>query len=96
MQLTPGTGKYEGATGAFVGGAYRDGKLTRMCKVSGMSDRLRIDTWQRPDKYIGRVFEAEGAQLFESGALRHPRFKRWRTDVTPIQVLADQEARYVR
>lgn len=84
--LEEGRGRLENMTGAFVGGQFKDGKITTICRVSGMTDSLRQDTWQKKQKYLGHVFEAEGSQVFDSGALRHPRFKRWRLDVNPTEV----------
>lgn len=71
---------------SVLGGLYIDGELQLVCKVGGLSHELRKEFFDNPEKYIGRVFEAEGKVLFKSGALRHPHFgsKRnpdgWRID----------------
>lgn len=65
---------------AIVGGLYVDGELTRVCKVSGLTNELRKDLFDNRDKYVGRVFEAQGKKLSKRGALRHPDFLRWRDD----------------
>ena len=94
LGMEEGQGRLEGSTGALVGGQFKDGKMVEICKVAGMSDNLRRDSWNNKHKYLGKVFEAEGSQVFEeTGSLRHPRFKRWRLDVPPAQVIFG-EVRY--
>ena len=81
-----GQGRLTEHAGALLGGQIKNGRVEMICKVAGMNDNLRRDIWVYPDKYIGKVFEAESSQVFESGALRHPRFRRWRLDVDPNTV----------
>ena len=93
--INEGKGRLEGTTGALVGGQVKDGIIQEVCTVSGMTDSLRNEIWNHKPKYMGRVFEAEGSQVFEeTGALRHPRFKRWRLDVLPKDVLWKGDVRY--
>lgn len=81
MGYLEGKGKYEGLLGSILGGKYIDGKLTQVIAVGGgFTDTMRIDYWKQNN--IGRVFEAEGRQLFPTGSLRHPTFLRWREDKT--------------
>jgi ATP-dependent DNA ligase len=95
LDLERGAGKYADCTGSFVGGQWKGGKLVPICRVAGMSDQVRHHTWEHRNAYLGKVFEAEGSQYFaESGALRHPRFKRWRLDVLPQDVIFAKEVRY--
>lgn len=65
---------------SVIAGLYRGGRLTRITTVSGLTDSQRRDFYDSPKRYVGRVFEADGKQLFDSGRLRHPNFVRWRDD----------------
>ena len=86
MGRNPGGGRYAGvAAASIIGGLYVNGKLAPKCSVMGINDQLRYDIWEHPEKYIGRVFEAEGKELFATGALRHPNFKRWRDDKPKLE-----------
>lgn len=62
------------------GGLFVDGELKLVCRVPGLTNELRKEFYDHPDKYIGRVFEAQGKKLSKKGALRHPNFIRWRDD----------------
>lgn len=63
-----------------VGGLYVGGFLKETCSVSTLTDEQRAAFFQRPQDYIGRVFEAKGKRITKKGALRHPDFVRWRDD----------------
>lgn len=80
MGVNGGAGKYEGTTGSVIGGLYINGVLTAVCSVGGLSDNMRAWFWENKEKLAGKVFEAHGKVLFESGALRHPGFARMRPD----------------
>jgi hypothetical protein len=81
MGMIEGNGRLEGTLGSIVGGKYVDGKLVEICRVGGgLTDAKRIEYWNDRLVYLGQVFEAEGRQLFTTGALRHPNFLRWRND----------------
>ena len=83
MGFNPGGGKYKGTVGSIKAGLMIDGELVESCNVGGITDAQREDFNADPDTYIGAVFEANGKGLFDSGALRHPNFLRWRDDKTP-------------
>ncbi len=75
---------YEGWGVACVyGGLYVKGELTRVCKVSGLTNDIRKEFYDHPERYIGQVFEAQGKKITKKGALRHPNFIRWREDKVP-------------
>ena len=65
---------------SILGGLYKDGKLERSCKVSGLTDYWRAEFYKNRGKYIGLVFEAEGKKISKKGALRHPNFLKVRDD----------------
>lgn len=65
---------------SFQGGLFIDGELRHVANPGALSDSMRTRAWKNPSRYIGRVFEAKGNALFDSGALRHPAFLRFRSD----------------
>jgi len=72
----PGKGRLASTLGTIIGG---DENGLELCRVGGgLSDELRHEIWSNQDKYLGRQFDAVGKGLFESGALRHPNFLRWK------------------
>lgn len=81
--FNPGKGKYEGVAGSILGSLYVDGVLKHVCSVGGLTDIQRRAFTDKPEKFIGRVFEATGKGRFDSGALRHGSFIRWRNDKRP-------------
>ncbi len=67
--------KYRGCmVRSITGGLYVDGVLTPVVNVSGMSEDERVEMYQQPEKYIGKVFTVRGKGLFNSGAVRHPNY----------------------
>lgn len=71
-----GKGRLTGTLGAVIGG---DEHGLELCRVGGgFSDEHRIEIWNNQEKYLNRQFDAVGKGLFESGALRHPNFLRWK------------------
>jgi ATP-dependent DNA ligase len=84
MDFKEGTGRLMGTLGALVGGKYNGAVLEKICTVGGgFSDILRNNIWSNKSFYCGKVFEATGKGLFDSGALRHPAFSRFREDKLP-------------
>jgi ATP-dependent DNA ligase len=86
MRLEEGKGKLEGMCGVLVCGLYEGGKLVEKLRVGGgMSNIMRMEFWNRPREVIGQVIEVKGWQLFETGAMRHPQFVRFRSDKVPTE-----------
>lgn len=74
---------FYGWPGAFKIGAYNnDGELIELGTVSsGLTDEIRQDMHDNPDKYIGRVAHFDCMSLDRvNHTLRHPVFKGWRDD----------------
>ena len=47
----------------------------------GIDDLEREKLSAAPEKFVGKVFEVEGNEMFyDTGKIRHPRFHRWRPD----------------
>lgn len=81
--FTPGEGKYQDTIGAIVIGQYRNGKfLSRITKISGMTDDLRYELGSSGSDYLGKVVEF-AYQNKTDESYRHPRFKRFRPDKDP-------------
>ncbi len=80
--LEEGSGKYTGMLGAFVceykGGEVRVG--------SGLTDDLRKEIWQSPDKYLNSIIEVSYFEETKDStgklSLRFPTFKDFRFDKT--------------
>lgn len=81
MGFKEGTGRLEGTLGAIVGGLYINGIIRQVCTVGGgFTDSQRDYIWANRGTFIGTVMEVTGKMLFDSGALRHPAFLRFRED----------------
>ncbi len=102
MGFTPGKGKYEGQIGALVYGGYTKrppvelgdtqseaGDYTSVLigQCSGMTDQVRLDMTNNPEKYLGKVVEIAAQEEMENHVLRHPAFIRIRNDKDPQSCL---------
>lgn len=81
LGFTDGEGKYSDTIGAVVVGQYKDGKLQKVCKMSGMTDAVRYQLGSDQNGYLGSVVEF-AYQNRTDESYRHPRFKRFRADKT--------------
>ena len=66
--FSPGKGRYDGAAGAML--VNHQG--TMVAVGSGLDDALRLDLYDNPSKYIGKIAEVSCQQLTPSGSMRHP------------------------
>jgi len=64
-------------------GLYINGKLQYVMQTSGFPFYWRKEFAENPNKYIGRVLEVGGYEIFKSGAMRHSMFLRFRDDRKP-------------
>lgn len=69
---------WHGWAGSLVIGARKDNKLVVIGSLSGMTEEV-LSNWE---KYKGCVAEITGMQIHETGGIRHPRFVRWRPDLS--------------
>lgn len=70
--------------GAVKFGKYdKDGNLVELGECSGLTDELRKDMSENPDKYIGQVMEIGAMEKTRDGFYRHPVFNRMRPDKNP-------------
>jgi len=85
--------KYEGLAGAVIGTL-----IDWDCEVKcgGLNYEKRFDFAKKPDAYIGQVFTAKGNGWYATGAIRHPKFIRWRKDKSPEECTYDQIPEGVR
>jgi len=72
---------------AMYCGLYVNGVLTNVTKTSGFDFEWRRKFSQEPDKYIGRVVELGGNEIFKTGAIRHSSFLRFRDDRSPEECI---------
>ena len=76
---TPVTRNYAlGLPGSLQIGVMRDGELVQVGSLGGLSDDI-LGSW---NEYVGHVCEITCMEIHETGGLRHPRFLRWRNDLT--------------
>jgi hypothetical protein len=65
-------------------GLYINGQLTNCGSAGGgLVDSFRVELFQHPEKYIGKVIEVSGKGVFKTGKMRHPCFERFRPDKSP-------------
>jgi ATP-dependent DNA ligase len=79
IDMIEGQGKHEGRLGALVVSDRRGGSEV-MRVGGGFNDRERQFIWDHCDYHIGKCVQVKGKGRFESGALRHPNFVKWRDD----------------
>lgn len=78
-----GKGKYVGQIGAaIVSVRSPGGGMIEVGKVSGMTDDVRLDMTNHPERWLGKVIEVR-TQEFGRDRLLHPRFRRARPDADP-------------
>jgi bifunctional non-homologous end joining protein LigD len=75
FEMVPTTAKqHAGKVGAIKVANYQDGKWVYAGKVaSGLTDELRDDITRYPEKYLGKIIEIEGMQIYKGGTkMRQP------------------------
>ena len=84
----PGKGQFDGMVGAVIFGQYKDGKLVERGKTSGMDYETRKLITHALPMLVAKqvVFEITHNGAMPSGALRHPRFLRFREDKSATEV----------
>ena len=69
---------WHGWAGSLVIGVKKDDKAVVIGNLSGLTEEVLSD-WE---KYKGQVAEITGMEVMSTGGIRHPRFVRWRPDLT--------------
>ncbi len=72
----------KGIVGNIVCGLRKDNKLAQVMRVGQMPFSIRLELTHNPKKYLGKVVEIKGFERFQSGALRHASFIRFRNDLS--------------
>jgi len=72
--FTKGAGRFNNRIGAVRFGQYVDGKLVELGQASGMTDEVRAEMSEYPEKFVGKVVKIKGMQRLKSGAIRHPQY----------------------
>lgn len=73
----------KGYIGGIKGGLYIDGFIEDITVIGSMTENWRREFSENKHKYLGKVMECKGNEVFDSGALRHPSFVRLRDDKEP-------------
>lgn len=76
-----------GWIGGVIGGLYVDGELVKKITVGSMTFEWRERFSKEGDKFIGKVMEVGGFELFKSGALRHPSFVGMHDEKSPKECI---------
>jgi len=69
---------WNGWAGSLVIGLRKDNKIIPIGSLSGLTEEV-LSNWK---EYIGKVAEITGMEIMETGGIRHPKFVRWRDDLT--------------
>ena len=85
--------KYAGLAGAVIGSLV-DKPLAVKC--GGLSEDMRDEFTNYPERYVGQVFTAKGNGWYPSGTIRHPKFKCWRDDKEVDECTYDQIPELIR
>ena len=77
-----GTGRNSNVAATLYYGYWDEKNLgcVQLGRVSGFSDELKSDIAKNWDTYCCKIMELKGQEVLKSGALRHPRFLRFRED----------------
>lgn len=74
--------------GAVKFGKFNEqGDLVELGECSGITESLRKNMSENPDKYIGEVMEIKAMQKTKDGFYRHPQFSRMRDDKNASECL---------
>jgi bifunctional non-homologous end joining protein LigD len=95
MGTKDGNGKFEGQVGALVFGQYDSaGRLVELGACSGMTDKVRREFTNMRDAGTlnGIVIEVAHMGQMPTGGVRHPQYKRTRTDKDPRTVTIEDQA----
>lgn len=66
----------------IVCGLWKDNKLEKVMRVGITRFDVILELTINPKKYLGKVVEIKGFERFQSGALRHASFVRFRNDLS--------------
>lgn len=67
--------------GSIKCGVYKDGNIVHICDVSGLSDALKDDIANDPNKYYMKPMRITGMESTKDNSIRHPKFIGFRDDI---------------
>ena len=70
---------YHGWAGSLKIGVKRGKEIFQVGSLSGLPQEV-LENWK---DYLGKVAEITAMEVFETKALRHPKFVQWRPDLSP-------------
>ena len=73
--------------GSIKFGQFIDNVLVPLGSCSGISDKMRTEFSDNPEKFMGQVMTIKAQERTESGAFRHPVFIRMRPDKNPDECI---------
>jgi ATP-dependent DNA ligase len=76
----------KGIVGNIICGLWKENKLVQVMRVGQMPFSIRLELTHNPKKYLGKVVEIKGFERFQSGALRHASFIRFRNDLSATEL----------
>jgi hypothetical protein len=83
-------GHYYGWPGSIIFGQYSDGEMIEVGNTSGISEHWKEIFKSESDLYIGRVVEVGAMErIKKTGALREPRFIRFRDDKNDFECVIE-------
>lgn len=83
---------FHGWIGAVTFGKYdKDGNLVELGYCSGLTEEMRKDMSENPDKYIGDCMEISAMEKTKDGFYRHPQFSRMRPDKNPSDCVIGED-----
>ena len=93
MEPADPNSRYAGQAGAVIGSL-----VDKICavKCGGLTDEMRREFTDHPERYVGQVFTAKGNGWYPTGSIRHPKFKVWRDDKEFDECTYDQIPEIIR
>lgn len=80
--LEPVTKNYfYGIPGSISCGAYRDGKLVKICDLAGIPDEIKFSMRDDPNEWIGHPLRITGMESTDDFSIRHPKLIGFRDDI---------------
>lgn len=78
---------YYGWAGSLKLAIYKNGIRVRLGDISGLPQEV-LSNWR---DYIEKVCEITGMEITEDGAIRHPKFVKWRPDKNPTDCIWNED-----
>ena len=83
---------YNGLIGSIQIGQYKNGILTPVGNVTGLTDDERKDMTEHPDKYLNKVIMIKAMEKTEDGLFRHANYKGLHADKRAEECVYESES----